>query len=209
MLLDLTSLVRKYNLNLDGVIHCGAHIGSEKYIYDSLGIAEKNQHYIEPQNHIFEILKTNVGTNVNLYNCAVGRERSKSIINIEFANNSQSSSLADFELHSHYYPHIKYESTQDVEVYPLDELVSISSGEWLLNADLQSWELEMLKGAKLLLPNIRCIMLEVNDRPLYRGCPHISELDRFLLDFNFRRVETYFVPGFGWGDGFWIRFNGS
>lgn len=207
MLLDLKKLVNKYKLNLEGVIHCGAHEGFEKKEYDFLKIPENNQHYIEPQDHIFEKLKKNVGENVHLYNCAVGSKPELKKLNIEFANNSQSSSFADFELHKEFYPNIEYAFAQMVEVRTLDEIFKDKQldGEWLLNADLQSWELEMLKGAKDLLNNIKCVLLEVNEKPLYKDCPNVKDLDQFLEPYGFRRVETYWVPDKFWGDGFWIK----
>ena len=42
MLLNLTSLVNKYNLKIGGVLHIGAHFGEENGVYNDLGIQKKN-----------------------------------------------------------------------------------------------------------------------------------------------------------------------
>ena len=38
MLLNLTQLKEKYNLNIDGVIHIGGHWGEEHTLYKSLNV---------------------------------------------------------------------------------------------------------------------------------------------------------------------------
>lgn len=208
MLLDLESILTKYHIGLEGVIHCGAHYGEEKMVYDRLGIPEENQHYFEPQPHVFKVLKKNVGENVKLYDFAVGNETGKKMMNVEYANNSQSSSLAEPELHLQYYPHIQFVDQVEVEIKKLDDVFynfELGGGNWLLSGDLQGWEYEMLKGAEKLLKHIDCIMLEINERPIYKNCPHVNELDAFLSNYEFKRVESYMVPNMGWGDGFWKR----
>ena len=46
MLLDLKKIKEKYDLNIKGVIHIGAHFGQEFKVYDELGI--KNVLFFEP-----------------------------------------------------------------------------------------------------------------------------------------------------------------
>jgi hypothetical protein len=40
MLIDLAQLIRKYNLQIEGIIHVGAHMGQEYEMYNKLGITE-------------------------------------------------------------------------------------------------------------------------------------------------------------------------
>ena len=58
MLLDLEKIVRKYNLNIRGVIHIGAHLGQEYPIYKKLSI--ENIAFFEPQKEIFNQLKKTI-----------------------------------------------------------------------------------------------------------------------------------------------------
>ena len=45
MLLDLEKIVRKYNLNIRGIIHIGAHLGQEYPVYKELSIEKNDIHF--------------------------------------------------------------------------------------------------------------------------------------------------------------------
>ena len=70
MLMDLESLIAKYNLRINGVLHVGAHFGQEFHIYDKLGI--KNMMFFEPLSSTFRTLQANVGNRAILVNTALG-----------------------------------------------------------------------------------------------------------------------------------------
>ena len=61
MLIKLTNLVSKYNLNISGVAHFGAHLGQEVIDYEELNI--KNIHLFEPQKNLFLELDKKFGKN--------------------------------------------------------------------------------------------------------------------------------------------------
>ena len=46
-------------------------------------------------------------------------------------------------------------------------------------------------------------VLEVNQTEVYKGCGLISDIDTFLLQYNFKRVLTNITP-YGWGDALYI-----
>lgn len=73
-----------------------------------------------------------------------------------------------------------------------------------INVDVQGYELEVLKGASETLRNIDYIMSEVNRDEVYENCAQVEELDNFLANYNFVRVETVWV-GDIWGDAFYIK----
>ena len=68
MILDLINLVEKFNLNIKGVIHIGAHYGQENKIYNQLNI--KNRIFFEPLKNNFDKLKENIGNDFLLINKA-------------------------------------------------------------------------------------------------------------------------------------------
>jgi hypothetical protein len=76
-----------------------------------------------------------------------------------------------------------------------------------LSMDLQGAELFALRGAGEILDHIQWVLTEVNDRDVYVHCAKVDELDRFLSQRGFERVETYWVPGQGWGDALYRRVN--
>lgn len=70
MLIDLEEIIKKYNLNLRGVIHVGGHVGEEIKLY------KKHTDKI----HIFEPLEecfNKIPNGVNKYLCALGSKNQK------------------------------------------------------------------------------------------------------------------------------------
>ncbi|TGW15477.1 FkbM family methyltransferase [bacterium NHP-B] len=70
--------------------------------------------------------------------------------------------------------------------------------------DIQGAELMALEGATHTLKDIDAIVTEVSCTELYKGCALIEDLDAFLLNQGFRRVNTI-VNMFSWGDALYVR----
>jgi FkbM family methyltransferase len=202
MVLNLEQLKEKYNLNIKGVIHVGAHHGEEYDVYEKLNI--KNKIFFEPVSTNFKILNENVGSKAILVNKAVGNENKKISINIETANNGQSNSILNPKLHLQQYPHIQFNSTEEVDMVKLDDYIENNNEYNFINADVQGYELEVLKGASTLLQNIDYIMLEINRAEVYENCPMVEEIVSFLSNYGFKLVEEDWMGGI-WGDGFFIK----
>ena len=56
----------------------------------------------------------------------------------------------------------------------------------LLKIDVQGFELEVLKGATGLLPEIDAVSVEASDVELYEGQALLGEIERFLDEAGFR-----------------------
>ena len=73
--------------------------------------------------------------------------------------------------------------------------------------DVQGYELEVLKGFES-LETIKYIKTEVNRKELYEENVLVKDLDKYLKEHSFVRVETIWhnrtIP---WGDAFYIRRN--
>ena len=65
-------------------------------------------------------------------------------------------------------------------MFRLDDLALDLSKYNFMNIDVQGYELEVFKGAFETLKNIDYIISEVNQDEVYEGCPHVSELDKYL-----------------------------
>lgn len=202
MLMNLHGLINKFNLTINGVIHIGAHIGSEYCIYTEAQI--KNMMFFEPLLHTFEKLKNNVGKEVILYNLALGNKVGKETMYVEYDNNSQSSSILEPHLHKEQYPSIVFNDQIEVSIDKLDNIQYDKDKYNFINIDVQGYELEVFKGAIESLKPIDYIMAEVNREELYRECVLVKELDDYLLQFGFKRVETTWDGG-TWGDAFYIK----
>jgi FkbM family methyltransferase len=202
MLLNLKSIVNKYNIKVSGVLHIGAHFGEENGVYNDLGIQKRI--FFEPLPSNFRILKNNIGENYTLMNIALGNENKKISMNVETANSGQSSSILNPLLHLIQYPHIKFETTEDVDMKRLDDLDIDLSGFNFINIDVQGYELEVFRGAKKTLHNIDYIMSEINRDEVYQNCARIEQLIDFLSPYGFELVEQTWDGG-TWGDGFFIK----
>ena len=202
MLLDLEILKEKYNLNIKGVLHIGAHFGQEYSTYEKMGI--KNTMFFEPLPHTFEKLKENIGGKAILVNTALGNMFGEIEMNVESVNQGQSSSILEPLIHLKQYPHIQFTDKVKVKITKLDEFIEEKNNFNMINIDVQGYELEVFKGGQSFLHHIDYIMTEVNRDEVYKNCPKIEELDSYLKNYGFNRVETTWDGG-TWGDAFYIK----
>jgi FkbM family methyltransferase len=203
MIFNFEELINKHTLKIQGIIHIGGHHGQEYDLYKNLNIPIL---FFEPLTNNFNILANKVkdDLNVSVYQCALGNENKKISMYVETANNGQSSSILKPKKHLEQYPHIIFDFTEEVNMFRLDDIDFDLSRYNFLNIDVQGYELEVFKGAFDSLKNIDYIISEVNRDEVYEGCPHIDELDNFLIQFNLQRVETNWA-GNTWGDAFYIK----
>jgi FkbM family methyltransferase len=197
MLLNLKSLVVKHNLKIKGVLHIGAHFGQEFKTYKHLGIT--NVMFFEPLQSTFENLKENIGNEAILVNTALGNMIGEIEMYTETSNQGQSSSILEPEYHLIQHPNIRFTDKELVKITKLDTFIENKDDYNFINIDVQGYELEVFKGGTEFLKNIDYIMTEVNRAELYKNCAKVEELDLFLGDFGFERVETTW-DGVTWGD---------
>lgn len=188
-------------MNVKGVLHIGAHYGQENSIYDELGYP--NRMFFEPLKKNFKVLEQRV-TGWPLINIALGSSSQSKEMYVESANQGQSSSLLKPKIHLQQYPHITFPEKEDVLVDTLDNVLEDKNSYNFINMDVQGYELEVLKGATESLKHIDYLMCEVNRAEVYEECCMIDELDSFLSNYNFKRVETTW-DGITWGDAFYVK----
>jgi len=203
MIFNFEELISKYTTKIRGIIHIGGHHGQEYDLYKNLNIPIL---FFEPLTNNFNILlnKTKNDNNVLAYQCALGNENKVVTMNVDTANQGQSSSILKPKKHLEQYPHITFDHTEEVHMFRLDDINIGEKNYNFINVDVQGYELEVLKGSVNILKNIDYIMSEVNNDEVYEDCAKVEELDHFLNQFNFKRVETNWVGGI-WGDAFYIK----
>ena len=202
MLLSFTVLKRKYNMNIKGIIHVGAHYGEELSEYVSNGIQDII--LFEPISENFDILSDKVkdlNANIEGHQVALGSERGEFTMYVS-DNEKQSSSILKPKVHLTHHPHVKFPSTETVEVHLLDDYDSKDYN--FINMDVQGYELEVLKGGTKTLEHVDYVYCEVNRDEVYENNAMIEELDEFLSSYNMKRVETDWAGGI-WGDALYIR----
>ena len=208
MLIDFRYLFPKYGVKPKGVLHVGANVSEERDVYLELGI--KHQVWIEANPNLFEQLVLNTAGNPYsfAFNICAGDENRKAILH-EANNSGQSSSVLDLKTHKTAHPEVDYIGDIEVDMYRLDywfeDKQFLSLNMDLLNIDVQGFELNVLKGMGDLLRQFKWAYLEVNKDELYEGCAMVWQIDEYLLNFGFERVETLWCGNTGWGDAFYVR----
>ena len=56
-----------------------------------------------------------------------------------------------------------------------------------------------------LLKHFKWAYIEVNKTHLYKDCPLIGDIDSYMGNFGFTRVDVKWCGNFGWGDAIYIR----
>ena len=121
MLLSFTSLKKKYNMNINGIIHIGSHYGEEISEYISNGI--QDMILFEPIEENFNILTENVknlNANIRGHQVALGSSPGTATMYVS-SNEKQSSSILKPKVHLSHHPNVKFPSTEEVEIHLLDE----------------------------------------------------------------------------------------
>ena len=59
----------------------------------------------------------------------------------------------------------------------------------MIKIDVQGYELEVLKGGKKLLRQLDYILIEVSNKQLYLGQPLEIEIEKYLYDMNFYKMD--------------------
>jgi len=125
---------------------------------------------------------------------AVGARSGTATLNV--AGNWASSSLLLMDARlPELEPRTAYVGTEECRVATLDELCVVAPGErGFLKADVQGYELEVLRGAEDTLPRVEALDVELSLVPLYEDAPTAHEVTRYLEErgFTLRSTEPAF-----------------
>ena len=189
--------------DITGIIHLGSDELQEKADYNKHGvdniiwidaIKEKVDKYSETD---------------KVYNIVVS-DKDNEEVEFKITNNSQSSSILELGTHKNHHPHVIVVDTIKLKTTRMDTFIekeNIDIKQFnFVNLDLQGVELRALKSFGNLLNNIDYIYTEVNDEEVYVNCDLISDIDKYLETFGFKRVLTNMTP-YHWGDAFYIKQN--
>jgi FkbM family methyltransferase len=202
MLIALDYLVDKYNLNITGIIHVGAHECEELPYYERY-IPRENILWIEALPDKVQFCKQKY--NDLLIENAVVSDKVEEV-QFHVANNGQSSSIFELGTHAQHHPYVWYVNQFPVVTTTLrDILCKYAIPYNFVLLDIQGAELKALKGMSEYLSRIDYIYAEVNSEHVYRDCSLVTELDEYLANFGFKRVETKWCENYNWGDALYIK----
>lgn len=208
MLISLDFIVKKYNMNISGILHIGAHKCEELNKYKQHGLTNNKIIWVEGNPNLVKFISNMDDTIIIKNFICCDTDENESILNI--SNNGQSSSILELGTHKKHYPYIKYIDTIKVKnkridtMYKEDNIPNTFAN--FLNIDIQGAELLALKGTGKILHNFDYVYLEVNRDYVYKNCALIKEIDDYLFKFNFKRVETKWTHE-NWGDALYIKNN--
>jgi FkbM family methyltransferase len=203
MILSFPDIVKKYTMNISGVIHIGAHYGEEINSYLNQGV--KDIVLFEPLLENFNVIERNVSNldaNIIGHQVALGNENRNIQMHLA-SNNLESSSILKPKLHLIQHGHITFNGTEEVEMKKLDDFNYQTYN--FINMDVQGYELEVLKGATETLKFVDYVYCEVNRDEVYEGNAMIEDIDNFLQQYNMKRVETSWWDDGNWGDALYIK----
>lgn len=205
MLIPLNYLISKYRMMFRGIIHVGAHECEEIYEYEKV-ISRDKILWIEAMTDKVEFCKTKF-SNILIEQAVISDK--VELVTFNISNNGQSSSILELGTHEILHPHINYINRYQVYTTTLSEIIcKYDIGFNFLNIDIQGAELRALKGMSGHLHMIDYIYTEVNSEYVYKDCALLHEIDDYLNENGFMRVETEWFSNLeirGWGDMFYIR----
>jgi FkbM family methyltransferase len=207
MLIKLSELLAKYEIQPQGVFHLGAHLAEEAEEYRLCGISKVI--WVEANPEIFQQLEYQIAKyDGHEAHCFLVSDRNGDKVPFYVSNNGQSSSVLPLGTHKSHHPHVHYIKKIELISRTMDDFLhqeSVPQADFdFLNLDLQGGELKALEGMESSLAGIRYIYTEVNEEEVYIGCPLLKDLDHFLNDKGFSRVELS-MTDYKWGDAFYIR----
>jgi FkbM family methyltransferase len=202
MLIALDDLIKKYNIQFDGILHVGAHECEEIDEYEK-HISREKVLWIEAMPEKVQFCKYKF-PGIVIENAIVSDKIENVVFNV--SNNGQSSSMLDLGLHRRYHPNVHFVSWFEGTTSLLKDVLQKYNVRYnFLNFDIQGAELKALKGMGDYLNNVDYVYTEVNCDYVYKDCALIGELDEYLLNYGLHRVETSWWYDCKWGDAFYIR----
>lgn len=209
MMISFNYLFQKHNIKPTGVLHLGASTGQELATYIQFGM--KPMVFVEAIPSVYEQLKRNISGCLEAIaiNACIADEDGKEVVFNVSNNEAQSSSFLELGHHKVIHPEVHYVeainmTTKTVASIVRENNIDLSKFNFL-NADLQGAELMALKGMGSLILYFKYLYLEVNMTDTYVGCPHVSEIDEYVTEYGFRRVETGNWVAESWTDALYER----
>jgi FkbM family methyltransferase len=210
------SYFEENNIQLNGVIHVGAHRGEEINEYGDLGA--KTVIWVEANPEVFDemcIMLTNAEANIDSHAfqyAASTEDHGTAEFNRYYGpdaghlvGNKGCSSLLKAEGRFEEW----YKDTIEVETITIDTLLEEEGFNvedfQLLNMDVQGAELMVLRGSEKVLDNVKWVTTEATwEDPDYIDNVMYDELKSFLESKGF--VETQIVPhAENWGDVLFVK----
>jgi FkbM family methyltransferase len=210
----ILALLGHHGVSRRGVLHVGAHYGLELEAYLACGFQRVS--YVEANPALWPALEEHVDfwrrwgevmqsyygatpPRIEVLKAAASDGEGSARLHLTECS-GQSSLMSPLD------PGIRVLDEVEVRTARLDDLVDEVSAYSLLVLDIQGAELQALRGAPKLLEQARMVVVEVNYRRRYQGCPLAHEVDEFMEAHGYRAVaRSQTVPWAVGGDVAYLR----
>lgn len=201
---DVMPFLKTKNIDINGIVHIGAHICEEKEEYNKIGVSDENIVWIEGNPRFCEENQKRGLRNV--FNAVIS-DREKDV-SFYITNNGASSSLFPLNPLRENYKYIQETESKRFTAISIKtffqkyDLRPSDYNCWVL--DIQGGELDALNGAGELLDNVDVVQCEINYEQLYKDIPHADVVIRFLWSKGFQMTHLKKVND-SWGDALFIQ----
>ena len=129
---------------------------------------------------------------VRLFQYAIGNKEEEALIHVSRMDDS-SSLLPISQFQDQIFPGTYEIATRKIQSYPLDQVLNEEdiAAPAMLKIDVQGYELNVLRGSKLLLRHILYVYVECSFLELYQGQPKAHEVIAFLHEQGFNLSGVY------------------
>jgi FkbM family methyltransferase len=188
-----------------GIIHIGARYAEEMLVYQDHAIP-----YVlwiesdpEAEAQLRKIVAVHKGSTVAMF---AATDQNGTIMLHQTSNGGHSSSILPLHKHAEHYPDIKETKTIAVPQKRLDDYLSESQKAQynVIVIDVQGAELIALRGAVKTLDHIDAVIAETNYDELYKGGVFVQDLDKFMDQHGFTRVDSVSIASYT-GDALYVK----
>jgi FkbM family methyltransferase len=200
---DIDFVIKKFNVDIDGILHIGAHECQELETYKQY-VNTEDILWIEAYPPTFE--KSVGNPDINIINELVSDED-----NIEkrfnIYNNTKLNSLCELVDVNEIKKGFKKVSTHNMKTKTLKTIYSdynIKPTKYnFLSIDTQGTELSVLTGMGNVIDNFNFIFIEVFELEIYSNNDLFTDIDNYLYSFGFKKMYLRLINGFG--NAFYIK----
>jgi len=210
MLIDgniINDFLKIYNISIKGVLHLGAHECEEKGFYNNILRIEDNR-IIWVDGNKSKVNEMKEKGHMNIYESVLDENERDVIFNI--TDNTQASSILKLNHEQGFYNNINIIQQYNCKTETLNgffKRIDKNPNNYnFWNLDIQGSELYVLRGSQELLEKCDVVYTEVNSEEVYNKCGIISDIDKLLEKYNFKRVHTIWTD-MKWGDALYLKIN--
>lgn len=209
----IISSISKLNFKIDNIIDIGSHNGAYTILFKKKFPSSKIFCF-EPQISQIKLAKSKLKKfkNIFFFNIALGDKKQQLLMKVNLGS-SYVSTFSEFNFSSRYLNlrnfiiKPKKNHNDKIQMINLDSLKILKKKKIdLLKIDVEGYELKVLQGAKNVLRNSKCVIIEFHNSDIYKNF-FPKKIHNLLKDSNFKLVKKIKFPFLSWEDRIYVKKN--